>query len=225
VTQWPESIGAAYAVGIAKIIAGEVDVLPRCKMRQHGVWHHPRHCGARRRARDRGKRCSTAHGGDDQGEPALATLLRLYGPVAAGRAMEADSAREAFRDSPLLSSAVACRRSCGSAQAGERWPAHETTTDDGRSRLAPARPPSIEWPPAPLLAQHVRRCRRAFLGPGTKIRQGSGDGSGQLPRLQNQPSRGIPTDEIFSQVIICRVHSVSDMCVARKFMRPRRAST
>ena len=55
-------------------------------MRQHGVWHHlataahgveraveangvPQHCG-----------------GDDQGEPAHATLLRLYGPVAAGRA-------------------------------------------------------------------------------------------------------------------------------------------
>ena len=56
------------------------------KMRQHGVWHNlataahgveraveangvPQHCG-----------------GDDQGEPAHATLLRLYGPVAAGRA-------------------------------------------------------------------------------------------------------------------------------------------
>jgi len=58
-------------------------------MRQHGVWHHlatavhdveraaeasgvPQHCG-----------------GDDQGEPAHATLLRLYGPVAAGRATRA----------------------------------------------------------------------------------------------------------------------------------------
>jgi hypothetical protein len=55
-------------------------------MRQHGVWHHLATAvhGVERAAEASGvpQHC----GGDDQGEPAHATLLRLYGPVAAGRA-------------------------------------------------------------------------------------------------------------------------------------------